>query len=72
MGLVHELHVVVIVSEVQGIVCKQLRKTVIALTDVAKLIAQTLLYAQSVILYHTFCKSVNTIHCTALFFFAEL
>ena len=28
MGLVHELHVVVIVSEVQGIVCKQLRKTV--------------------------------------------
>ena len=29
MGLVHELHVVVIVSEVQGIVCKQLRKTVI-------------------------------------------
>ena len=29
MGLVHELHVVVIVSEVQGIVCKQSRKTVI-------------------------------------------
>ena len=28
MGLVHELHVVVIVSEVQGIVFKQLRKTV--------------------------------------------